>query len=161
MERTKHDNHLVFTFHANLDVHCFDEIPSIFQNEEKVIDGTVYGISLHKSGVAVGGHGNNSEIEKDHYGFHTYLNQINIENLVGNVQEKISLLYKDKVLRDISGQIIDFTDINILVKVQLETKKWLEKYPNFNSTFFIPEDLSFEEDDTKLNQTLPLCPRPI
>ena len=130
----------------------FDEIPLIFQNKEKVIDGTVYGISLHKSGVAIGGHGNNSEIEKEHFGFHTYLNQINIENLVGNVQEKTSLLYKDKVIRDISGQIIDFTDINTLVKVQLETKKWLEKYPNFKSTFFIPDDLLLEEDDTKLNQ---------
>ena len=101
----------------------FHDIPSIFKNEEKVIDGTVYGISLHKSGVAVGGHGDNSQLEKDHYGFHVYLNQINIENLVGNVQEKTSLLYKDKVIRDISGQIIDFTDMNVLVKVQIETKK--------------------------------------
>jgi len=130
----------------------FQDIPSIFKNEEKVIDGTVYGISLHKSGVAVGGHGNNSEIEKEHFGFHTYLNQINIENLVGNVQEKTSLLYKDKVIRDISGQIIDFTDMNVLVKVQIETKKWLEKYQDFPSTFFIPDDLPFGEEETKLNQ---------
>lgn len=136
-----------------LSAKSFQDIPSIFKNEEKVIDGTVYGISLHKSGVAVGGHGDNSQLEKNHFGFHTYLNQINIENLVGNVQEKTSLLYNNKVLRDISGQIIDFTEMNVLVKVQIETKKWLEKYPDFQSTFFIPDNLPFEEE-TKLKDYL-------
>ena len=128
----------------------FEEIPIIFQNKEKVIDGTVYGISLHKSGVSVGGHNDNPIMEKEHFGFHIYLNNINIENLVGNVEEKISILYNDKVIRDISGQVIDLEDINVLVRVQLETKKWLEKYPTFNSTFFIPDNLPLEE--TKLNE---------
>ena len=124
-----------------------NEVPKIFRNERRVIDGTVYGISLHKSGVAVGAHGDNSGMEKEHYGFHTKLSNINIDNLVGNVQEKTSFLYEGRIIRDISGQMIDLKDINTLVEVQLETKKWLEKYDKFESTFFIPEDLPEEKED--------------
>ena len=118
-----------------------EDVPLLFRNEKKVIDGTVYGISLHKSGIAVGGHGEVLPNEKEHFGFHFTIKNVSIENLVGNVEEKKSYLYHGKPLRDISGQIIDIKDdINYLVKTQLETKEWLENYVDFQSSFYIPDD---------------------
>ena len=67
-----------------------EDVPLLFRNEKKVIDGTVYGISLHKSGIAVGGHGEVLPNEKEHFGFHFTIKNVSIENLVGNVEEKKS-----------------------------------------------------------------------
>lgn len=131
-----------------------EDVPLLFRNEKKVIDGTVYGISLHKSGIAVGGHGEVLPNEKEHFGFHFTIKNVSIENLVGNVEEKKSYLYHGKPLRDISGQIIDIKDdINYLVKTQLETKEWLENYVDFQSSFYIPDDfykISIENNTEKI-----------
>lgn len=140
-EKSKEFLELEKLIEETINAKTLEEVPLLFRNKEKVIDGTVYGISLHKSGVAIGGHGEISNNEKEHFGFHYILKNISIENLVGNVEEKISYLYEEKPLRDISGQIIDIASgINNLVKVQLETKEWLKNYPDFPSTFYIPDD---------------------
>lgn len=140
-EKSKDFLELEENIEKTIQAKTIEDIPILFRNEKKVIDGTVYGISLHKSGVAVGGHGESLENEKEHFGFHYTIKNISIENLVGNVEEKITYLYKEKPLRDISGQIIDLTDgINYLVKCQLETKEWLKNYPDFQSTFYIPDE---------------------
>lgn len=123
-----------------------ENVPKLFQNPQKVIDGTVYGISLHKSGVAIGGHGNTSQ--KNHYGFHITLRNVSIHNLVGNVDEKISFVDKNKkVIRDISGQIIDLDlflnekEWNPLLEVQIQSIEWLKTFPDFISTLYIPQEL--------------------
>jgi len=120
-----------------------NDVPPLFQNPNKVIDGTVYGISLHKSGVAIGGHGKTET--KNHYAFHIHLKDVCVHHLTSNVEEKITYLDNGRVLRDISGQIIDLEyllkikSVDPLVKVQMESKKWLEKYPEFISTFHVPD----------------------
>jgi hypothetical protein len=132
----------------------FEDVPLLFRNNERIIDGSVYGISLHKSGVAIGGHGEVFTDEKGSFGFQYTIRNVSIENLVGNVEEKMTHLYKGKPLRDISGQIIDLQgDMNYLVKVQLETKEWLENYLDFQSTFYVPLEfykISMENDDGRV-----------
>lgn len=121
-----------------------EEVPLLFQNPQKVIDGTVYGISLHKSGVAIGGHGKISQ--KSPYAFHATFNDVCIHHLTSNVDEKITFLHNEKVLRDISGQIIDVEhllktqEVDELIKVQIQSQEWLKKFPNFISTFYVPTE---------------------
>lgn len=125
------------------------EIPIIFRNDNFVCDGTVYGLSLHRKGVAIGGHtfptaDTISDMSSNHY----CIKNISIQNLKGNVDEKTSYVTKDgKILRDVAGQIIDIDyvlqnkTLDILTKVQINSYKWLENYPDFKTTFFVPENI--------------------
>ena len=141
-EKSKNFLELEENIEKTLSAKKLEDVPLLFRNTKKIIDGTVYGISIHKSGIAVGGHGEVVDNEKEHFGFHFTVKNISIENLVGNVEEKKTYVYDGKPLRDISGQIIDLNDgINYLVKTQFETKEWLKNYSDFKSTFYIPEDL--------------------
>lgn len=129
---------------TTLQANKLDDVPLLFQNPNKVIDGTVYGISLHKSGVAIGGHGKTEQ--KNHYAFHVSMKDVCVHHLVSNVEEKISFLDGNRVLRDISGQIIDIEhlqktkEVDTLIKVQMESKEWLKQYPEFTSTFYCPDE---------------------
>lgn len=145
-EPTKEFKHLENMIEKTINATNLEEVPILFQNPNKVIDGTVYGISLHKSGVAVGGHGKTNE--KSPYAFHVTFNDVCVHHLTSNVDEKITFLTEGKVLRDISGQIIDVEHVirskkvDELTIVQIESKEWLKKYPNFISTFYVPNEFS-------------------
>lgn len=144
-EPTKEFKQLENLIEKTIQATKLDEVPIVFQNPNKVIDGTVYGISLHKSGVAVGGHGKIQT--KSPYAFHVSMNDVCVHHLTSNVDEKITYLDGDKVLRDVSGQIIDLEyllqvkEVDDLIKVQLQSKSWLEMYPDFISTFYVPNEL--------------------
>lgn len=143
-EPSKELKHLENMIEKTLNAKNLEDVPVLFQNINKVIDGTVYGISLHKSGVAIGGHGKTSQ--KGSYAFHATFNDVCVHHLTSNVEEKITFLREGKVLRDISGQIIDVEhilkskDVDNLIMVQIESREWLKKYPEFISTFHIPDE---------------------
>lgn len=157
-EPTKEFKYLQNMIEKTINAKKLEDVPVLFQNPNKVIDGTVYGISIHKSGVAIGGHGKTDQ--KNQYAFHATFNDVCVHHLTSNVEEKITFLMQEKVLRDISGQIIDVEHIlksksvDDLIMVQIESKEWLKKYPNFISTFHIPDEFyslchNFEFDNMK------------
>ena len=144
-----------------------NEVPIIFRNEKLVSDGTVYGISLHKSGVAIGGHSlpnentTNTIVSKS-----CSIKNITIHDLKGDVDEKTSYVAKSngKVLRDVAGQIIDLeyllktNKIDPLMKVQMESSQWVKNYPLVKTTFFVPNEIIEwclnESDDLNVLQDL-------
>lgn len=127
-----------------------DDVPITFKNEKLVCDGTVYGISLHKSGVAIGGHSiPNQNNTNDNLSKSCVIQNITIHDLKGDVDEKTAYVTKEneKLLRDVAGQIIDLEhliktrEIVPLVKVQMESAQWLYEYPNVKTTFFAPNEI--------------------
>lgn len=137
--------------HQAVHATSLNDVPSTFRNDRLVSDGTVYGISLHKSGVAIGGHSlpnqnntNNNNISKS-----CVLKNIIIHDLKGDVDEKTAYVTNEneKLLRDVAGQIIDLEhliktrEIDPLVKVQMESAQWLNEYPNVKTTFFAPNEI--------------------
>lgn len=131
-----------------VDATSLTKVPELFRNDKLVCDGTVYGLSFHKRGVAIGGHSDPTSTTVSELANTYCIKNITIHHLKGNVDEKTSYVTKEgRVLRDIAGQIIDIDsflekqEFDILMKVQLDSSEWIKKYPHVKTTFFVPDEI--------------------
>ena len=152
----------------NVDI-LWNEIMSIVNDESYngylknptgKIDGTLYGINLHRKGVAIGSHGN-TMVDFDSFSNGLTLQNVTISNIVGNVVQIDAYTFDDKMIRDISGQIIHMKQIVNTKKIdmipfyQFLGVKIFEQQGITTSPHFIPKELlvwfcTLENDENTL-----------
>ena len=155
---------------TNVDI-LWNEIMSIVNDESYngylknptgKIDGTLYGINLHRKGVAIGSHGN-TIVDFDSFSNGLTLQNVSISNIVGNVVQIDAFTFDDKMIRDISGQIIHMKQIIETQKIdmipfyQFLGVKIFQQQGITTSPHFIPKELldwfcSLENDVNTLIQ---------
>ena len=116
------------------------DIDTLFKNPKKTIDGNSYGILIHKKGIAIGAHGEDTEYDK--LSKNIFMKDVKIYSIKSDVDEKIGLKFEDKVMRDIAGQHIDLVEVvnngivDYLTKAQIETSSLFE---DMKSTLHVDE----------------------
>lgn len=147
----------------------WNEIISIVNNESYdgylknptgKIDGTLYGMNLHRKGVAIGSHGN-TMVDFDSFSKDLTLQNVTIADIVGNVVQIDAFTFDGKMIRDISGQIIHMKEIVKTQKIdmipfyQFLGVKIFQQEGITTSPHFIPKELlnwfcSLENDEKTL-----------
>ena len=117
----------------------------LFENKKRIIEGTIYGILLNRSGVAVSSHGT-EQLKSTPLSENAILRNITIRDITGGTQESLAISYDGRILRDISGHFIDLIHVletgtmDVLTFHQLLYASLLQE-TEINSTLFVPREI--------------------